>query len=53
VAAIFCRNGTTLLDTVATIDSATYGVSDIDTAKQFWTDFGLTLLEENRNRLLF
>ena len=38
---------------VTTIDSVTYGVSDIGAAKRFWTDFGLTLLEESKERLLF
>jgi catechol 2,3-dioxygenase-like lactoylglutathione lyase family enzyme len=38
---------------VTTIDSVTYGVSDIDAAKRFWTDFGLKLLEETKGRLLF
>ena len=38
---------------VTTIDSVTYGVPDLAAAKRFWTDFGLTLVEEDRQRLLF
>lgn len=38
---------------VTTIDSVTYGVPGLETAKKFWTDFGLTLVEEEKRRLLF
>jgi len=38
---------------VTTIDSVTYGVDDLGTAKRFWTDFGLSIIEESRHRLLF
>ena len=38
---------------VTTIDSVTYGVPDLGTAKRFWTDFGLALVAESDRRLLF
>lgn len=38
---------------VTTVDAVTYGVSDLGTARRFWTDFGLELLEEDERRLLF
>ena len=38
---------------VTTIDSVTYGVDDLVKAKRFWSDFGLSLVEENDQRLLF
>ena len=38
---------------VTTLDAVTYGVDDLGVAKSFWTDFGLTLLEEDEQRLLF
>ena len=38
---------------VTTLDAVTYGVDDLGVAKSFWTDFGLTLLEEDDQRLLF
>jgi len=38
---------------VTTIDSVTYGAPDLTTAKRFWTDFGLSLIEERDDRLLF
>ena len=38
---------------VTTIDAVTYGVEDLAEAKNFWTDFGLALVEERRDRLLF
>lgn len=38
---------------VTTLDSVTYGVTDLGTAKRFWTDFGLSPVEESGTRLLF
>jgi catechol 2,3-dioxygenase-like lactoylglutathione lyase family enzyme len=38
---------------VTNLDAVTYGVFDLGEAKRFWTDFGLVLVEENRDRLLF
>ena len=38
---------------VTTLDKVTYGVTDLPTAKRFWTDFGLELVEETDQRLLF
>jgi catechol 2,3-dioxygenase-like lactoylglutathione lyase family enzyme len=38
---------------IATVDSVTYGVSDLGEAKRFWNDFGLSLIEESADRLLF
>jgi catechol 2,3-dioxygenase-like lactoylglutathione lyase family enzyme len=38
---------------VTTIDAVTYGVEDLAEAKRFWTDFGLSLVEERPGRLLF
>ena len=38
---------------VTTLDAVTYGVTDLPTAKRFWTDFGLSLVEESKDRLVF
>ncbi len=38
---------------VTTIDAVTYGVPDLAIARQFWIDFGLSLVEEDSGRLLF
>ena len=38
---------------VTTIDAVTYGVPDLDTAKRFWMDFGLSPAVESKDRLLF
>jgi catechol 2,3-dioxygenase-like lactoylglutathione lyase family enzyme len=38
---------------VTTIDAVTYGVDDLAEAKRFWTDFGLALVEDQPDRLLF
>jgi catechol 2,3-dioxygenase-like lactoylglutathione lyase family enzyme len=38
---------------VTGLDSVTYGVTDLGEAKRFWNDFGLVLLEETADRLLF
>src|SRR5687768_9479711 len=38
---------------VTTIDSVTYGAPDLGEAKRFWTDFGLTLVDETDKRVLF
>lgn len=34
-------------------ETLTYGVEDLDAARRFWTDFGLTLAEETPGRLVF
>lgn len=34
-------------------EGVTYGVEDMDVARRFWTDFGLTLSEEAGDRLVF
>jgi catechol 2,3-dioxygenase-like lactoylglutathione lyase family enzyme len=38
---------------VTRLDSVTYGVEELNAAKRFWSDFGLSLLEETAQRLLF
>ena len=38
---------------VTTVDAVTYGVTDLDKAKQFWIDFGLELTAESDNHLSF
>ncbi|MDE2263918.1 MAG: VOC family protein [Gammaproteobacteria bacterium] len=38
---------------VATIDAVSYGVTDLAEARRFWSDFGLSLQGEDRDRLLF
>ena len=38
---------------ITTIDSVIYGVNDLPTAKRFWTDFGLSLIHEASDRLIF
>jgi catechol 2,3-dioxygenase-like lactoylglutathione lyase family enzyme len=38
---------------ITTVDSVTYGVPDFAEAKRFWTDFGLSLIEEDAERILF
>jgi catechol 2,3-dioxygenase-like lactoylglutathione lyase family enzyme len=38
---------------VTTLDSVRYGVDDLGKAKQFWTDFGLLLIEEEAHKLVF
>jgi len=35
------------------VDQITYGVEDRDTCRQFWLDFGLTLLDDTAERTLF
>ena len=36
---------------VTSLDAVTYGVDTLSTAKTFWNDFGLTLLDEDASRL--
>jgi catechol 2,3-dioxygenase-like lactoylglutathione lyase family enzyme len=38
---------------ITNLDSVTYGVAELSEAKRFWTDFGVTLLDEDERRLLF
>ena len=38
---------------ITTVDSVTYGVPDLTQAKQFWSDFGLSLEADHERRLLF
>jgi catechol 2,3-dioxygenase-like lactoylglutathione lyase family enzyme len=38
---------------VTTVDAVTYGAPDLAIAKQFWTDFGLTLVADEPRRLEF
>ena len=38
---------------VTGLDSVVYGVAGLAEAKRFWTDFGLSLVEEGPGRLLF
>jgi catechol 2,3-dioxygenase-like lactoylglutathione lyase family enzyme len=38
---------------IYSLDSVTYGVADLREAKRFWMDFGLFLVEEDEQRLLF
>ena len=38
---------------ITTVDSVTYGVPDLARAKQFWSDFGLSLEADDERRLLF
>jgi catechol 2,3-dioxygenase-like lactoylglutathione lyase family enzyme len=38
---------------VTTIDAVTYGVADLSVARRFWIDFGLSIVEESAERLLF
>jgi catechol 2,3-dioxygenase-like lactoylglutathione lyase family enzyme len=38
---------------VVSLDSVTYGVEDLASARRFWGDFGLSLKEDSSSRLLF
>ena len=38
---------------VTTLDSVRYGVDNLGQAKQFWSDFGLSLMEEDAHKLVF
>jgi catechol 2,3-dioxygenase-like lactoylglutathione lyase family enzyme len=38
---------------ITTLDAVTYGVPDLDAAQRFWTDFGLSLVEDGGSHLLF
>lgn len=38
---------------VTTLDAVRYGVEDMDEARRFWIDFGLSLIEDGPEKLLF